>query len=81
MYKSIRSHLEALEPEEDSSLVLEWCLSIGLETVMDIAGLQESELLDLCPDHLKAKVPPIHRWACRLKDDSLQSRATALCLP
>ena len=80
-HKSIRSHLEALEPGEDSYLVLQWCLSIGLETVMDIAGLQESELLDLCPDHLKAKVPPIHPWACRLKNDSLQSRATALCLP
>jgi len=74
---SIESNLQTVEPEEDIALVLRWCLSIGLETIMDISGMQERELLALCPDHLKTKVPPIHRLACRLKQDSLEARATA----
>ena len=74
---SIESNLEAVAPEEDIALVLRWCLSIGLETILDIAGMQECELLALCPDHLKTRIPPLHRMACRLKRDSLDARATS----
>ena len=74
---SIESNLEAVAPEEDIALVLRWCLSIGLETILDIAGMQECELLALCPDHLKTRIPPFHRMACRLKRDNLEARATS----
>ena len=72
---SIESNLEAVAPEEDIALVLRWCLSIGLETILDISGMQECELLALCPDHLKTRIPPFHRMACRLKRDNLEARA------
>ena len=76
MSASIASNLETSQPDGDTAMVLSWCLSIGLETIMDIAGTQESELLALCPDYLKTKIQPIHQWACSIKQDSFQSRET-----
>ena len=71
---SIESNLKTVAPEEDIALVLRWCLSIGLETILDISGMQECELLALCPDHLKTRIPPLYRMACRLKRDNLEAR-------
>ena len=77
MSSSIESNLESVAPEEDIAVLLRWCQSIGLETILDIAGLREHELLGLCPDHLKDKLTPFHRMACRLKQDKIDTLAVS----
>ena len=59
---SIESNLKTVAPEEDIALVLRWCLSIGLETILDVSGMQECELLALCPDHLNTRIRHFIGW-------------------
>ena len=74
LYCNIDSNLESVAPEEDTAVLLRWCQSIGLETVLDVSGMLEHELFVLRPAPVQKKLPPFYRMACRLKRDRLEAR-------
>ena len=50
---SSTSNLGSVAAEEDISVMLDWCRSLGFESYSDTAGATEAELAMHCPAHLR----------------------------